>query len=140
MRAHHTRSKIDDIRKKMSDLPELKADEIQLNNKESIAVLADDIAALRKRGYGFEQIVEFLHENDFEITASTLKTYLREPERKRENTPIKNKKTTKKPTTKNKKITKVTVKNETKRQTKKQTAKEDNNQAEFLIAPDRDAL
>lgn len=124
----------------MSDLPELKADEIQLNNKESIAVLADDIAALRKRGYGFEQIAEFLRENDFEITASTLKTYLRELERKRENTSIKNKKTTKKPTTENKKVTGVTAKNAIRKQTKKQTAKADKNQAEFLIAPDRDVL
>ena len=60
MRAYHKRSKIDDIRKKMSDLPELKADEIQLNNKESIAILSDDIAILRKRGYEFQQIVDFL--------------------------------------------------------------------------------
>ena len=140
MRAHHTRSKIDDIRKKMSDLPELKADEIQLNNKESIAVLADDIAALRKRGYGFEQIVEFLRENDFEITASTLKTYLRGQNSDGGKEPKNNTKKTKKPTIENKKLAKVTVKNETKRQTKKQTAKEDNNQAEFLIAPDRDVL
>ena len=140
MRAHHTRSKIDAIRKKMSELPELKADEIQLNNKESIAIIADDIARLRKRGYGFEQIVEFLRENDFEITASTLKTYLREPERKRENTHRKNKKTTKKPTTENRKVTGVTEKNAIRKQTKKQTTKGDKNQAEFLIAPDRDVL
>ncbi|KXV78666.1 hypothetical protein [Acetobacter cerevisiae] len=140
MRAHHARSKIDDIRKKMSDLPELQADEIHLSNKESIAILAHDIATLRERGYGFEQIVEFLRENDFEITSSTLKTYLREPERKRENTPIKNKKTTKKPTTENKKVTGVTAKNAIKIQTKKKTTKGDKNQAEFLIAPDRDVL
>ncbi|WP_278368132.1 hypothetical protein [Acetobacter orientalis] len=120
----------------MSDLPELKADEIQLNNKESIAVLA----ALRKRGYGFEQIVEFLRENDFEITTSTLKTYLRGQNPNSGKEPKNNTKKTKKPTTENKRVSKVTVKNETKRQTKKQTAKEYNNQAEFLIVPDRDAL
>lgn len=140
MRAHHTRLKIDDIRKKMSDLPELKADEIQLSNKESIAILAHDIATLRERGYGLELIVEFLRENDFEITASTLKTYLRESERKRENTHIKNKKTTKKPTTENKKTIQVTEKIAIKRQEKEQATKGDKNQAEFLITPDRDVL
>ncbi|KXV70278.1 hypothetical protein AD951_03300 [Acetobacter malorum] len=124
----------------MSELPELQADELQLSHKESISILSEDIATLRKRGYGFEQIVEFLRENDFEITASTLKTYLREPERKRENTPRKNKKTTKKPTTENRKVTGVTAKNAIRKQTKKQTAKADRNQAEFLIAPDRDTL
>ncbi|KXV68477.1 hypothetical protein AD952_14640, partial [Acetobacter cerevisiae] len=69
MRAHHARSKIDDIRKKMSDLPELQADEIHLSNKESIAILAHDIATLRERGYGFEQIVDadFSHLRQFQV-------------------------------------------------------------------------
>ncbi|MGV4856961.1 hypothetical protein [Acetobacter senegalensis] len=140
MRAHHTRSKIDDIRKKMSDLPELKADEIQLNNKESIAVLADGIAALRKRGYGFEQIADFLRENDFEITASTLKTYLRGQNPDGGKEPKNNMKKIQNPTNENKKVARVTVKNATKGQTKKQTTHGDKNQAEFLIAPDRDTL
>lgn len=136
MRAYHKRSKIDDIRKKMSDLPELKADEIQLNNKESIAILADDIAILRKRGYEFQQIVDFLRENDFEITASTLKTYLREPKLDREKSPKKNTKKIKKSTTQNQKEQGCTLQNAEKQQTTKIVK----DQAEFLIAPDRDVL
>lgn len=136
MRAYHKRSKIDDIRKKMSDLPELKADEIQLNNKESIAILADDIAILRKRGYEFQQIVDFLRENDFEITASTLKTYLREPKLDREKLPKKNTKKIKKSTTQNQKEQRCTLQNAEKQQATKIVK----DQAEFLIAPDRDVL
>ncbi|WP_156478896.1 hypothetical protein [Acetobacter senegalensis] len=140
MRTYHMRSKIDSIRKKISELPELKADEIQLSNKESIAVLANDIATLRKRGYGFEQITDFLRENDFEITVSTLKTYLKGQNPDGGKEPKNNTKKIKNSTTENKKVTKVTVKNPIKKQTKKQTAKADKNQAEFLIAPDRDTL
>ncbi|GBQ79393.1 hypothetical protein AA14337_1432 [Acetobacter malorum DSM 14337] len=120
----------------MSDLPELKADEIQLNNKESIAILADDIAILRKRGYEFQQIVDFLRENDFEITASTLKTYLREPKLDREKLPKKNTKKIKKSITQNQKDLGCTLQNAE----KKQATKIVKDQAEFLIAPDRDVL
>ncbi|MCG0998770.1 hypothetical protein [Acetobacter persici] len=120
----------------MSDLPELKADEIQLNNKESIAILADDIATLRKRGYEFQQIVDFLRENDFEITASTLKTYLREPKLDREKLPKKNTKKIKKSITQNQKDLGCTLQNAEKQQATKIVK----DQAEFLIAPDRDVL
>lgn len=140
MRVHHTRSKIDAISKKMSELPELQADEILLSHKESISILSEDIAVLRKRGYGFEQIADFLRENDFEITASTLKTYLRGQNPDGGKEPKNNMKKIKKPTIENKKVSRVTVKNATKGQTKKQTTHGDKNQAEFLIAPDRDTL
>ncbi|MFT9027658.1 hypothetical protein [Acetobacter indonesiensis] len=120
----------------MSELPELQADEILLSHKESISILSEDIAILRKRGYGFEQIVEFLHENDFEITASTLKTYLREPKLDREKLPKKNTKKIKKSTTQNQKEQGCTLQNAEKQQATKIVK----DQAEFLIAPDRDVL
>lgn len=76
--------KIEAIAAKLKAMPEIEKKQQKLNKKESIKMLAKDISNLKKRGYTLKQITELLRGEEFDISESTLKSYLQDkPNRKK---------------------------------------------------------
>lgn len=68
---------VEKIRAAMRSLPEVQAEERAIGNQEAISQLSDDIAAMRSKGYTWEEVAEFFAKNGIAIKATTLKSYAR---------------------------------------------------------------
>jgi hypothetical protein len=67
---------IEDIKKKMNELPEVNSLEREVSKKEAIKLMAEEIVQLQKRGYSTEMIAEFISNSGLQISVQTLKSYL----------------------------------------------------------------
>ena len=67
---------VEAIAEKLKTLPEQKPEERQIGKQEAIAVLKNEIEAVRRRGYSFEQIAEYLKGGGLDIGSAALKSYL----------------------------------------------------------------
>ena len=69
-------SKIDELRQKLFELPDIDVSEREVTKQEAIRRMADAVASLQKRGYSMERISEILTSEGVAISVSTLKSYL----------------------------------------------------------------
>ncbi|MCC7005963.1 MAG: hypothetical protein IT497_04890 [Ottowia sp.] len=69
-------AQIEELRKKISELPELDISEREVTKQEAVKLLAKEVSQLQKRGYSLTMIAEFMTRNGMEISVQTLKTYL----------------------------------------------------------------
>ncbi|WP_241136323.1 hypothetical protein [Achromobacter insuavis] len=67
---------IEKLKTELDQLPEIDDRKRVLNKREAIAMLVDDVDALRKKGYTYEEIADVLTKHNLAITAATLKGYL----------------------------------------------------------------
>jgi hypothetical protein len=72
----YTTDQIEAVRSKMKDLPPIEKKKQQLGKSDVVKMLAKEIAVLRKRGYTFEQISEYLKGEGLDIGTPSLKSYL----------------------------------------------------------------
>lgn len=72
----YTTEQIEAIRSKMKDLPPIEKKKQELGKSDVVKMLAKEIAVLRKRGYTFEQISEYLKGEGLDIGTPSLKSYL----------------------------------------------------------------
>lgn len=72
-----TLADVERIREAMKAMPEVKPEERNLNNQEAVIQLNEEIAAMRSKGYTWDQVAEFFTKNGIDIKATTLKSYAR---------------------------------------------------------------
>jgi len=72
----YTTEQIEAVRSKMKDLPPIEKKKQELGKSDVVKMLAKEIAVLRKRGYTFEQISEYLKGEGLDIGTPSLKSYL----------------------------------------------------------------
>jgi hypothetical protein len=77
-----TKQQIDGIALKLRALPEVEKDKLTVSKKDAVKSLSKEITILRKKGYSFEQIAEFLHGEGLDIGTTTLKNYLQKATKK----------------------------------------------------------
>lgn len=68
--------KIEALRAKMKDAPEVAKEKRNVSKQEAIRELKRDIESMQKRGYTLDDIAKFLTEGGLQITTPTLKSYL----------------------------------------------------------------
>lgn len=71
-----TIEKVEAIAAKLRAMPPVENKKREVSKQESIKLLTAEIAAMRERGYTLEQIAALLTEDDLQIGAPTLKSYL----------------------------------------------------------------
>lgn len=71
-----TIEKVEAIAAKLRAMPAVENKKREVSKQESIKLLTAEIAAMRERGYTLEQIAALLTEDDLQIGAPTLKSYL----------------------------------------------------------------
>jgi hypothetical protein len=71
-----TIEQVETLAAKLRTLPPIENKKRFVSKQESIKMLANEIDALRKRGYTLEQVAELLTADHLEIGTSTLKSYL----------------------------------------------------------------
>ena len=71
-----TLEQIEALAKKLKQMPPLAKSEQKKSKQEAVAMLTDEIAGLREKGYSLEQVVEVLRESELTLTVPTLKSYL----------------------------------------------------------------
>lgn len=69
-------AQVEDLKKKISELPELDNSEREVTKQEAIKLLSKEISLLQKRGYSIAMVADVLTRNGMEISIPTLKTYL----------------------------------------------------------------
>src|SRR4051794_24223701 len=69
-------ARIDELQKKLQELPEVNDVEREVTKQEAIRRMADTISLLQERGYGMDKIAEILTTEGLTISVSTLKSYL----------------------------------------------------------------
>lgn len=67
---------VEAIAEQLRGLPEQKPEQREVGKQEAVAVLKDDIEAVRARGYSYEQIAEYLKGGGLDIGGAALKSYL----------------------------------------------------------------
>ena len=72
----YTTEQVEAVRSKMKDLPPIEKKKQELGKSDVVKMLAKEIAVLRKRGYTFEQISEYLKGEGLDIGTPSLKSYL----------------------------------------------------------------
>ena len=72
----YTTEQIEAVRSKMKDLPPIEKKKQELGKSDVVKMLAKESAVLRKRGYTFEQISEYLKGEGLDIGTPSLKSYL----------------------------------------------------------------
>ena len=72
----YTTEQIEAVRSKMKDLPPIEKKKQELGKSDVVKMLAKEIAVLRKRGYTFEQISDYLKGEGLDIGTPSLKSYL----------------------------------------------------------------
>lgn len=72
----YTAAQIDAIREKLRSLPEIDDNRRELNKQQAVQRMADEVGALRARGYSLQQIVDLLASDGVQISVHSLKTYL----------------------------------------------------------------
>jgi methionine synthase II (cobalamin-independent) len=77
-----TKQQIDDIALKLRALPEVEKGKQTVSKKDAVKSLSKEITILRKKGYSFEQIAEYLHGEGLDIGTTTLKNYLQKAAKK----------------------------------------------------------
>lgn len=71
-----TIEKVEAIAARLRAMPPVENKKREVSKQESIKLLTAEIAAMRERGYTLEQIAALLTEDDLQIGAPTLKSYL----------------------------------------------------------------
>ncbi|HCB1767023.1 TPA: hypothetical protein MYP38_004862 [Citrobacter braakii] len=71
-----TIEKVEAIAAKLRAMPPIENKKREVSKQESIKLLTGEITALRERGYTLEQIAALLTEDELQIGAPTLKSYL----------------------------------------------------------------
>ena len=71
-----TIEKVEAIAAKLRAMPPVENKKREISKQESIKLLTGEITALRERGYTLEQIAALLTEDELQIGAPTLKSYL----------------------------------------------------------------
>lgn len=71
-----TIEQVETLAAKLRTLPPIENKKRFVSKQESIKMLANEIDALRERGYTLEQVAELLTADHLEIGTSTLKSYL----------------------------------------------------------------
>lgn len=71
-----TLATIDDLRRKLDELPPQAATHRAISKQEAVALLAKEVAALQNRGYTMDEIANVLSNNGLPVAVSTLKSYL----------------------------------------------------------------
>jgi len=74
-RREYTLEQIDRIAEKLDRLP--KVEKAQFGQRDAIERLSKSILNVLKRGYSMDDVAHHLREEGLDLTASTLKTYLR---------------------------------------------------------------
>jgi hypothetical protein len=69
-------AQIDELQKKLEELPEVNDIEREVTKQEAIRRMADTISQLQARGYSMEKISEILTTGGLQISVPTLKSYL----------------------------------------------------------------
>lgn len=69
-------AQIDELQKKLQELPEVNDIEREVTKQEAIRRMADTISQLQARGYSMEKIAEILTTSGLQISVPTLKSYL----------------------------------------------------------------
>ena len=82
----YTFEKAEEMARALRTLPAIDQSKRRLSKQALVKHLVAEIAALQKRGYTIEQVVESLHGVGFTITTPTLKSYLQRAKAK----PVKN--------------------------------------------------
>lgn len=72
-----TLAEVERLREAMRSLPEVKAENRNLTNQDAVKQLADDIKALRDKGYTWDEVAAFMSKNGIDIKPTTLKSYAR---------------------------------------------------------------
>lgn len=80
-------AQIDELQKKLEELPEVNDIEREVTKQEAIRRMADAISQLQARGYSMEKIAEILTTEGFHISVPTLKSYLTRAKRVTRNKP-----------------------------------------------------
>ncbi|MBZ2750996.1 hypothetical protein P2A88_22430 [Xanthomonas perforans] len=75
-----TQADVQRIKDAMKSLPEVTAEERNLNNQEAVSQMMEEITGLRAKGYTWEKIAEVISDHGIAIKASTLKSYARRAE------------------------------------------------------------
>ena len=68
--------KIEALKAKMKEAPEVVKEKRQLNKQEAIKELKREIEGMQKKGYTLEEIAKFLTDGGLQITTPTLKSYM----------------------------------------------------------------
>jgi hypothetical protein len=68
----YTNEQIEAVRSKMKDLPPIEKSKQEFGKSDVVKMLAKEIAVLRKRGYTFEQISEYLKGEGLDINVVEL--------------------------------------------------------------------
>lgn len=71
-----TIEKVEAIAAKLRAMPPVENKKREISKQESIKLLTGEITAMRERGYTLEQIAALLTEDELQIGAPTLKSYL----------------------------------------------------------------
>ena len=87
----YSTDKIEAISGKLREFQAAEKRKRRNNKKETIRLLAKDIASLRKRGYTLGQIVKILGGEGLEITEPTLRNYLQQLKRPEKKAPARQK-------------------------------------------------
>lgn len=77
----HTVKQLEELRRRLSELPVPDDGEREVNKREAIAMLAGEIGKLQKKGYNFEMIAKALASYGLDMSVSTLKSYITKAKR-----------------------------------------------------------
>lgn len=80
-------AQIDELQRKLDELPEVNDIEREVTKQEAIRRMADTISHLQARGYSMENIAEILTKEGLHISMQTLKSYLTRAKRVTRNKP-----------------------------------------------------
>ena len=79
----YTQEMIEAIAKKLRDMPPIEEKTKEYNKQDAVRILAQEINALKGRGYTLDQIAETLKGEGLDISTLTLKNYLQRTKSKR---------------------------------------------------------
>jgi hypothetical protein len=71
-----TVAQVDDLRRKLEELPPQESAKREVSKQEAVALMADQVAKLQQRGYAMDEIANFLTANGLPVSVQTLKSYL----------------------------------------------------------------
>ena len=71
-----TVAQVDDLRRKLDEIPPQNSAKREVSKQEAIALMADQVAKLQQRGYAMDEIAHFLSSNGLAMSVQTLKSYL----------------------------------------------------------------
>jgi hypothetical protein len=71
-----TVAQIEDLRRKLEQLPPQHSAKREVTKREAVALMADQVTKLQQRGYAMDDIANFLSTNGLAMSVQTLKSYL----------------------------------------------------------------